>query len=74
MHRNVYASGMLEPSDEKTIAELRALYPDLTDKELGEADFVLTQYFELAWEIYEESVLSKRPGQEKTGNDFQADQ
>jgi hypothetical protein len=63
---------MFDPTDEKAMAKLRELYPDLTDSELRQADLVLTQYLELAWEIYEESVLSKRPNPKKIlSGDFQ---
>lgn len=63
---------MFDPIDEKAMAQLRKLYPDLSDEQLREAELVLTQYLELAWEIYEESVLSKRPDQERAVTDFKA--
>ena len=59
---------------EDMVEELRQLYPDLGDQELHEAALNIHQYFQLAWEIYEESVLSKRSGQEKLDSDFQGDQ
>jgi hypothetical protein len=54
----------LQP-DEKTMSKLRELYPDMSDDELREIDFNITQYIELAWEIYEESILSRKPGYSK---------
>lgn len=39
---------------------LKELYPELSDKEIQAAQLTLEQYFALAWEIYEESILSKR--------------
>jgi len=39
---------------------LKKLYPQLSDKEIRAAQLTLELYFALAWEIYEESVLSKR--------------
>lgn len=65
---------MFDPNDETTMAKLRELYPDLSESELRQADLVITQYIELAWEIYEESVLSKRRDQEIVSSDSQGDQ
>jgi hypothetical protein len=42
------------------LQKLKELYPHLSDKEIRIAQLTLEQYFALAWEIYEESVLSKR--------------
>lgn len=41
--------------------QLKELYPQLSDEEIRSAQLTLEQYFALAWEIYEESVL-KKPG------------
>jgi hypothetical protein len=42
------------------LQRLKELYPQLSDEELRGVQLTLEQYFALAWEIYEESVLSKR--------------
>ena len=39
---------------------LKALYPELSDEQISAAQLTLEQYFALAWEIYEESILKKR--------------
>ncbi len=39
---------------------LKELYPQLSDQEIAAAQLTLEQYFALAWEIYEECILSKR--------------
>jgi hypothetical protein len=48
----------METLDE--LQRLKELYPQLSDDEIRAAQLTLEQYFALAWEIYEESVLSKR--------------
>jgi hypothetical protein len=40
--------------------KLKELYPQLSADEIRAAQLTLEQYFALAWEIYEESVLAKR--------------
>jgi hypothetical protein len=40
---------------------LAELYPELTESEIRAAQLTLEQYFALAWEIYEESVLKSAP-------------
>jgi hypothetical protein len=39
---------------------LKELYPELSESEIRAAQLTLEQYFSLAWEIYEESILKKR--------------
>jgi hypothetical protein len=39
---------------------LQDLYPQLSATEIRSAQLTLEQYFALAWEIYEESILSRR--------------
>ncbi len=40
---------------------LRSLYPNLSNEDLERAEHNLTQYVELAWEIYED--LAKQSGE-----------
>jgi hypothetical protein len=40
---------------------LKELYPQLSADEIRAAQLTLEQYFALAWEIYEESILSSDP-------------
>ena len=43
----------------KARQRLKELYPELSESELSAAHLTLEQYFAVAWEIYEETVLSK---------------
>ena len=60
-----------------TLETLRSLYPNLSDEELERADHNLTQYLELAWEIYEDLAKEREesltPSESALGSEGKVD-